>query len=73
MYIWFMKKNMGNTDRLIRIAIAAVLLVGSLMDLFPSTLNIVALIVAAMLILTSFTTFCGIYALFGWNTCKIKS
>jgi hypothetical protein len=72
MYIWFMKKNMGNTDRLIRIAIAAVLLVGSLMDLFPSTLNIVALIVAAMLILTSFTTFCGIYALFGWNTCKIK-
>jgi divalent metal cation (Fe/Co/Zn/Cd) transporter len=68
-----MKKNMGNTDRLIRIAIAAVLLVGSLMDLFPSTLNIVALIVAAMLILTSFTTFCGLYAIFGWNTCKIKS
>ena len=68
-----MKKNIGNTDRLIRIAIAAVLLVGSLMDLLPSTLNAVALIVAAMLILTSFTTFCGIYALFGWNTCKIKS
>lgn len=68
-----MKKNIGNTDLLIRIAIAAVLLVGSLMDLLPSTLNAVALIVAAMLILTSFTTFCGIYALFGWNTCKIKS
>ena len=68
-----MKINMGNTDRLIRIAIAAVLLIGSLLDLFPSTLNVVALIVAAMLVVTSFTSFCGLYTLFGWNTCKIKS
>lgn len=68
-----MKKNMGNTDRLIRIAIASVLLIGSLVDLFPSTLNVVALLVAVMLILTSFTSFCGLYSLFGWNTCKIKS
>jgi len=68
-----MKKNMGNTDRLIRIAIAAVLLVGSLMDVFPPTLNVIALIAAALLILTSFTSFCGLYSLFGWNTCKIKS
>jgi divalent metal cation (Fe/Co/Zn/Cd) transporter len=68
-----MKKNMGNTDRLIRIAIAAVLLVGSLLDLFPSTLNVVALIVAAVLVVTSFTSFCGLYTLLGWNTCKIKS
>jgi hypothetical protein len=68
-----MKKNMGNTDRLIRIAIAAVLLVGSLMDVFPPTLNVIALIVAVVFILTSFTSFCGLYSLFGWNTCKIKS
>jgi hypothetical protein len=68
-----MKKNMGNTDRLIRIAIAAVLLVGSLMDVFPPTLNVIALIAATLLILTSFTSFCGLYSLFGWNTCKIKS
>jgi hypothetical protein len=68
-----MKKNMGTNDRLIRIAIAMVLLIVSLMDLFPSTFNVVALIIAAMLILTSFTSFCGLYSLFGWNTCKIKS
>ena len=68
-----MKKNMGNTDRLIRIAISAVLLIVSLLELLPTTLNALALIVSAMLILTSFTSFCGLYALFGWNTCKIKS
>ena len=68
-----MKKNMGNTDRLIRIAIAAVLLIVSLLDFLPSTLNAIVLIFAAILILTSFTSFCGLYTLFGWNTCKIKS
>ena len=68
-----MKKNMGNTDRLIRIAISAVLLIVSLFGQLPSTLNAIALIVAAILILTSFTSFCGLYTLFGWNTCKIKS
>jgi hypothetical protein len=68
-----MKKNMGNTDRLIRIAISAVLLIVSLLGQLPSTLNAIALIVAAILILTSFTSFCGLYTLFGWNTCKIKS
>jgi hypothetical protein len=68
-----MKKNMGNTDRLIRIAIASVLLIGSLADLFPSTLNVAALLAAVILVLTSFTSFCGLYALFGWNTCKVKS
>jgi len=68
-----MKKNMGNTDRLIRIAISAVLLIVSLLGLLPSALNAFALVVSAMLILTSFTSFCGLYALFGWNTCKIKS
>jgi hypothetical protein len=62
-----MKKNMGNTDRLIRIAIASVLLIGSLADLFPSTLNVAALLAAVILVLTSFTSFCGLYALFGWN------
>jgi hypothetical protein len=67
-----MKKNMGNTDRLIRIAISAVLLIVSLLGQLPSTLNAIALIVAAILILTSFTSFCGLYTLFGWNTCKIK-
>jgi divalent metal cation (Fe/Co/Zn/Cd) transporter len=68
-----MKKNMGNTDRLIRIAISAVLLIVSLLGLLPSALNAFALVVSAMLILTSFKSFCGLYALFGWNTCKMKS
>jgi hypothetical protein len=68
-----MKKNMGNADRFIRNAIAMLLLIVSLMDLLTSTLKVGALIIAAMLIVTSYTSFCGLYALFGWNTCKIKS
>lgn len=68
-----MKKNMGNKDRLIRNAIAMLLLIVSLMDLLTSTLKVGALIIAVMLIVTSYTSFCGLYSLFGWNTCKIKS
>ena len=67
-----MKKNMGNTDRMLRIG-AAVVIAGLYFGNFISgTLAIVLLVVAVVFALTSFISFCPAYTLFGINTCKTK-
>jgi hypothetical protein len=65
-----MKKNMGSYDKLIRLAIAIVIIVLYYTGVLPETLGIIGLIVALILTLTSLVSFCPIYALFGMNTCK---
>jgi hypothetical protein len=67
-----MKKNMGLADRIIRLVIAAVLAGLSYFDIIGGTLEIVALVVAAIFALTAIISFCGLYALFGINTCPMK-
>lgn len=68
-----MKKNMGGTDRIIRLVVAAV--VGYLFynGTIEGTLGYVLLAVAAVFVLTSFISFCPLYALVGLNTCKVKN
>lgn len=67
-----MKKNMGSADRIIRIIIAAI--VGGLFytDIISGTLGIVLLALAGVFVLTSFISFCPIYAPFGFKTCAVK-
>ncbi|MEZ5046879.1 MAG: DUF2892 domain-containing protein [Chitinophagaceae bacterium] len=67
-----MKKNMGNTDRYIRIAIAVIIAILHLTHVIEGTLGIVLLAVAIIFLLTSFLNFCPIYTLLGINTCKTK-
>jgi len=65
-----MKPNMGNTDRIIRIVaavvIAALYFAGAISGLAATIL----LVVAAILVLTSFISFCPLYAPFGISTCR---
>jgi multisubunit Na+/H+ antiporter MnhG subunit len=68
-----MKKNMGNTDKTIRIILAIVAVILYFTNVVTGTWGIVLLIVAAIFILTSFVSFCPLYILFGANTCKHKS
>jgi hypothetical protein len=68
-----MKANMGKSDRLIRIALAAVMATLFLTGVIDGTLGIVLVIFAAVFLLTSFIRFCPLYTFFGWNTCSIKS
>jgi hypothetical protein len=65
-----MKKNMGSIDRIVRLGIAAVLI--AVFFLFSSlgTLGYVALALAAVMIITSFVSFCPLYLPFGLSTCK---
>jgi hypothetical protein len=68
-----MKKNMGSTDRIIRLLIAAVIAILYFTGVITGTLAIVLLVVGGIFILTSFISFCPLYAPFGINTCKTNS
>jgi len=67
-----MKKNMGNTDRIIRFIIAAVIGVLYYTGTISGTLGIVLLVLAGVFLLTSFISFCPLYAPFGLSTCPAK-
>lgn len=64
-----MKKNMGSTDQIIRLVIAAIAAFLYFNGTVTGTLGIVALVVAAIFTLTSLVRFCPIYALVGLSTC----
>lgn len=67
-----MKKNMGTTDRVIRILVAAVVVILYFSGTITGTLGIVLLVLAAVFLLTSFVSFCPLYAPFGISTCKTE-
>lgn len=67
-----MKKNMGSVDKLIRLAVAAIIAVLYFMGIISGTLGIVLLGIALVLALTSFISFCPLYVPFGINTCSKK-
>lgn len=67
-----MKKNMGNTDKLIRIIAAiacfAIVLLVKPADPYGMILRVAGLLLAA----TSLFSFCPLYTVLGINTCGIK-
>ncbi len=67
-----MKKNMGSTDRIIRIIIAAIIGVLYYTGTISGTLGLVLIILAGVFLLTSFVSFCPLYAPFGFSTCAVK-
>lgn len=67
-----MKKNMGNVDRAVRVVLAIIIAALYFTGTISGTLGIILLAFAAIFVLTSFISFCPLYAPFGINTCKIK-
>ena len=65
-----MKKNMGNTDRLIRVIAAIVFAVLYFTGTVAGTLGLVLVVLGAVFLATSFISFCPLYTLFGISTCK---
>jgi hypothetical protein len=68
-----MKKNMGLTDKIIRIALAIVFSILYFTGTVSGVLGIILLLLGGVFILTSFVSFCPLYTFFGINTCKIKN
>jgi hypothetical protein len=67
-----MKKNMGNTDRIIRVLIAVVIAALYFAEIISGTIALIGLVFAAIFILTSFISFCPLYLPFGLNTLRKK-
>jgi len=67
-----MKKNMGNSDRIVRLLLAAIATILYFTNTVTGTLGIVLLAVAAVFALTSLVSFCPLYTLLGINTCPAK-
>jgi hypothetical protein len=68
-----MKKNMGSVDRIARVLIALTIVALYYANVISGTVAIVLLVFAGIFILTSFISFCPLYAPFGISTCKTKS
>ena len=68
-----MKKNMGSTDRIIRVLLAAVFAYLYFRGTVPGTIGIILVVLGGVFVLTSLISFCPLYTLFGMNTCSNKS
>jgi len=67
-----MKKNMGTTDKIVRIIIALVIVGLYFAGIINGTIAIIGLALAAIFILTSFISFCPLYLPFGLSTLRKK-
>jgi hypothetical protein len=67
-----MKKNMGSTDRLLRVIIAIAVAALYFTGVLQGTLGLVGLVLSGIFLLTSIVSFCPLYTLVGINTCPAK-
>jgi len=67
-----MKRNMGNTDKGIRIIAAIAIALLYYFNVIEGTLAYVLMAVGIIFLLTSLINFCPLYKVFRINTCKMK-
>jgi len=63
-----MKKNMGSIDRILRVLVAAVVVILYATHVINGTLAVVLLAISAVFILTSLVGTCPLYLPFGINS-----
>ena len=68
-----MKKNMGVTDRITRIVIAAIIAALYFTNTITGTFGIVLLILGIIFLFTAIFRFCPLYFLFGLKTNEVKN
>lgn len=67
-----MTKNMGNTDKIIRVILALVFGALYFTGTVTGTLGIVLLVLGGVFLATSAISFCPLYKIVGINTCPTK-
>lgn len=67
-----MKSNVGNNDKAVRISVAILLVALYFTGTLSGILGVIALVVAAVFVVTSLVSFCPLYAIFGMSTCPRK-
>ena len=63
-----MTANVGTPDRVVRVVLALLALVGAFLAGASSALGIVLLVVAAVLVVTAAVGFCPLYRVLGMST-----
>lgn len=70
-----MKKNVGKTDKMIRLVVAAVIVIllatGTIA--LATTLGTILAVVGVIFIFTALVNWCAIYALIGASTCPTET
>jgi hypothetical protein len=64
------EKNVGKEDQVVRIIISIALFALGII-FFSGLFQIIAIVIGIILLLTGIFRTCGMYSLFGINTCKI--
>jgi len=67
-----MKKNMGKSDKGIRVIIAVIIASLYYFNVIEGTIAYVLMALAMVFLITSFINFCPLYVPFGISTCKTK-
>ncbi len=67
-----MKKNMGSTDRIIRLILAAIFAYLYFGSVITGTTGLVLMILGGVFALTSIISFCPLYTIFGISTCPAE-
>ncbi len=65
-----MKRNMSNTDRIVRVIVAALFAYLYFSGAVVGTLGIVLVVLGAVFLLTAVVAFCPLYAPFQFSTYK---
>jgi len=67
-----MKKNIGTTDRVIRLSMTLVLIILNLARIITGFWAVIAWIVAAVFLITAWMGSCPLYSILGINSCPLK-
>ncbi|MFL1011374.1 YgaP family membrane protein [Flavisericum labens] len=67
-----MKKNMGSLDKGIRVIAAIAIALLYYFNVISGTMAYILMALAIIFLITSFVSFCPLYAPLGINTCKTK-
>jgi hypothetical protein len=67
-----MKKNMGSLDKVFRVLIAVTVAVLYYLNIISGSLAYILMVVAIILLITTFINFCPIYSILGINSLKSK-
>ena len=65
-----MNRNMSNTDRIIRVVVAALFAYLYFGGIVTGTLGVILVVLGAVFLLTSVVSFCPLYAIFKFSTYK---
>ncbi|MBK8424718.1 MAG: DUF2892 domain-containing protein [Lewinellaceae bacterium] len=66
-----MKKNMGSTDKIVRVVLAIVFAALYFTGTVTGLVGTILLVLGGVFVLTSLVSFCPLYAIVGLSTCPV--